>query len=105
MMHIGISSGGNEPRLSVRLNNQTAVIFHGISEGSFGSYVNKNKPDVVIIYADYHQDQSTLSSIRNVITKQSDHIVVSYVRDMIEDISLVEMVEKARFSYFPLELA
>lgn len=104
MMHIGISSG-NEPKLNVRLNNQTAVIFHGISDGSFGSFVNDNKPDVVIIYADYHQDQSTLSSIRNVITKQSDHIVVIYVRDMIEDISLVEMVEKARFSYLPLELA
>jgi DNA polymerase elongation subunit (family B) len=104
MMHIGISSG-NDPKLNVRLNNQTAVIFHGISDGSFGSFVNENKPDVVIIYADYHHDQSTLSSIRNVITKQSDHIVVIYVRDMIEDISLVEMVEKARFSYLPLELA
>jgi DNA polymerase elongation subunit (family B) len=107
MMHIGISSGGNEPKLNVRLNNQTAaVIFHGISDGSFGSFVNENKPDIVIMYADYHQDQSTLSSIRNVITKQSDHIVVIYVRDMmVEDISLVEMVEKARFSYLSLELA
>jgi DNA polymerase elongation subunit (family B) len=105
IMHIGISSGGNEPKLNVRLNNQMAVIFHGISDGSFGSFVNENKPDVVIMYADYHQDQITLSSIRNVITKQLDHIVVIYVRDMIEDISLAKMVEKARFSYLPLELA
>src|SRR5918994_2283116 len=105
MMHIDVSSNVTEPKLNVQLGNQTAVIFHKISDGSFGSFVNENKADVVIIYADYHQDQSTLSSIRNVITKQSDHIVVIYVRDMIEDISLVEMVEKARFSYLPLKLA
>src|ERR671919_1941384 len=51
MMHIDVSSGGNEPKLNVRLDNQTSVIFHGISDGSFGSFVNANKPDVAIIYA------------------------------------------------------
>src|ERR671911_293181 len=105
MMHIDVSSGGNEPKLNVRLDNQTPVIFHGISDGSFGSFVNENKPDVAIIYADYHQDRNTLTSIRNVITKQSDHIVTIYMRDKTEYISLVEMVEKARFSYLPLKLA
>ena len=91
--------------LTYRLDTQTAVIFNGLSDGSFSSYVNENKPDVAIIYADYHQDQGTLTSISNVITKQSNHIVIVYVRDMIEDISLAEMVEKARFSYLPLNLA
>src|SRR5918996_1009514 len=105
MMHIDVSSGGNEPKLNVRLDNQPAVIFHGISDGSFGSFVNENKPDVVIIYADYHQDRSTLTSIHNVITKQSDHVVIIHVRDKIEYISLVDMVEKTRFSYLPLKLA
>src|ERR671919_1377696 len=105
IMHIGISSGGNEPKLNVRLDNQTAVIFHGISDGSFGSFVDANKPDVAIIYADYHQDRCTHTSICNVITKRSDRIVIIYVRDKIEYISLVEMVEKARFSYLPLDLA
>jgi hypothetical protein len=56
LMHIGISSG-IEPKLNVRLDNQSAVIFNGLSDGSFGSFVNKNKPDVAIIYADHHQDQ------------------------------------------------
>src|SRR5919106_264933 len=46
MMHIGISSG-NEPKLNVRLDNQTAVIFHGISDESFGSFVDANKPDML----------------------------------------------------------
>jgi hypothetical protein len=105
MMHIGVSSSGNEPKLNVRLDNQMAFIFHGISDGSFGSFVNENKPDVAIIYADYHQDRSTLTSIRNVITSQSDHTVIIYVRDKTEYISLVDMVEKTRFSYLPLKLA
>src|SRR5918994_7860642 len=65
MMHIDVSSG-NEPKLNVRLDNQTEVIFDGISDGSFSSFVNENKPDVAIIYADYHQDQCTLTSIHNV---------------------------------------
>jgi DNA polymerase family B len=104
LMHIG-TSNGIEPRLNVRLDNQTTVIFNGLSDGSFSSFVNENEIDVAIIYADHHQDQSTLTSIRDVITKQSDRIVIIYVRDLIRDISLVEMVEKARFSYFPLKLA
>src|ERR687892_6391 len=33
MMHIDVSSDGNEPKLNVRLDNQTSVIFHGISDG------------------------------------------------------------------------
>jgi DNA polymerase elongation subunit (family B) len=103
-MHIGISSG-NEPKLDVRLDNQTAVIFNGLSDGSFGYFVSKNKPDVTIIYADHHRDQSTLTSVRNVITKQLDRIVIINVRDIIRDISLVEIVEKAQFSYLPLKLA
>src|ERR687892_327335 len=51
------------------------------------------------------KDRSTLTSICNVITKQLDHTVIIHVRDKIEYISLVEMVEKARFSYLPLKLA
>src|SRR5918994_663881 len=91
MMHIGISSG-NEPKLNVRLDNQTAVIFHGISDESFGSFVDANKPDLAIIYADYHQDRCTLTLIQKFITKLSEHIVIIYVRDRIEYISLVEIV-------------
>src|SRR5919106_1091268 len=105
MMHIGVSSSGNEPKLNVRLDNQTEDIFDGISDGSFSSFVNENKPDLAIIYADYHQDRSTLTSIRNVITKQSEHIVIIYIRDKTEYVSLIELVEKARFSYLPFKLA
>src|SRR5919106_2537950 len=105
MIHIDVSSGGYEPKLNVLLDNQTPVVFHGRSDGSFSSFVEENKPDVAIIYADYHQDRCTLTSIHNVITKLSEHIVIIYMRDKTEYISLVEMVEKARFSHLPLKLA
>ena len=104
LMHIGIS-GGNEPKLNVRLDNQMAVIFNGLSDGSFSSFVDNNNPEIAIICADHHHDQNTLISIRNVITKQSNRIVIIYVRDIIRDVSLVQVVEKARFSYLPLNLA
>src|SRR5919106_1586542 len=105
MMHIDVSSNGTEPKLNALLDNQTPVVFHGISDGSFSSFVDENKPDLAIIYADYHQDQSTLTSIRNVITERSKHIVIIYMRDKTEYVSLIELVEKARFSYLPLKLA
>ena len=104
MMHIRISSG-SEPKLNVRLDNQTSVIFNGPSDESFGSYVNENKPNIAIIYAEHRQDQSILNLIRNVIAEQSSRTVVVRTRDTIEDTSLVEMVEKAQFSYLPLKLA
>ena len=73
-MHIDVSSSGIEPKLNVLLDNQMAVIFHGISGGSFNTFIDENKPDFAIIYTDYYQDRSTLTSIRNVITRQSEHI-------------------------------
>ena len=104
IMHIRISSG-SEPKLNLRLDNQSSVIFNGPSDESFGSYVNENKPDIAIIYAEYRQDRSILNSIRNVSAEQSNQTVVVHIRDTIEDISLVEMVEKARCSYLSLKLA
>ena len=79
MMHIRISSGSVPKYVHVRLDNQTPIIFNGLSDDSFGSYVNENKPDIAIIYAEHRQDQSILNSIRNVISEQSSRTVV-YVR-------------------------
>ena len=55
MMHIRIS-GGSEPKLTVRFDNQISVIFNGLSDDSFGSYVYENKPDIAIVYAEYRQE-------------------------------------------------
>jgi hypothetical protein len=92
MMHIRISSG-SEPKLTVRLDDQTPVIFNGQSDESFGSYVNENKPDIAIVYAEYRQDRSIPTSVHNVITEQSGRTVVVRTRYTIEDVSLVEIGE------------
>jgi DNA polymerase elongation subunit (family B) len=104
MMHIRISSG-SEPKVMVRLDDQTPVIFNGQSDESFGSYVNENKPDIAIVYAEYRQDRSIFTSVRSIIAEQSSRIVVIHTSYTIEDISLVDVVEKARFSYLPLQQA
>lgn len=57
------------------------------------------------IYTDYQQDQSIFASIGNIITQNSHQTVVIHTRDTIEDIYLVELIEKSRFSYLTLKLA
>ena len=57
------------------------------------------------IYTDYQQDQSIFASIGNIITQNSHQTVVIYTRDTTEDIYLVELIEKSRFSYLTLKLA
>jgi DNA polymerase elongation subunit (family B) len=56
-------------------------------------------------YTDYQQDQSIFASIGNIITPHSHQTVVIHTRDTIEDIYLVELIEKSRFSYLTLKLA
>jgi hypothetical protein len=56
-------------------------------------------------YTDYQQDQSIFASIGNIITQNSHQTVVIHTRDTIEDIYLVELIEKSRFSYLTLKLA
>src|SRR5215831_8719716 len=107
IMHIRIisSSGSSKLKLNVRVDNQMSSIFNGPSDKSFGSYVNEKKPDIAIIYAEYKQN-NILTSIRDVLADQSSQkIVVVHTHDIIEDISLVEVVEKSRFSYLPLKMA
>ena len=50
-------------------------------------------------------DHDIVISIDNIITKYCDQIVVIHSRDTVDDISFVELVEKARFSYLPLKFA
>lgn len=106
IMHIRISSCGSKLKLNVRVDNQMSIIFNGPSDKSFGSFINEKKPDIAIIYAEYKQANNILTSIHDVLTHQlSQKIVVVHAHDTIEDISLVEVVEKTRFSYLPLKLA
>jgi len=106
IMHIRISSSGSsKPKLNVRIDNRMSIIFNGSSDESFGSYVNKNKPDIAIVYAEYKQDNNILASLCDVLADQPSHIIVVHTHDIIEGLSLAEVVEKTRFSYLPLKMA
>lgn len=88
IMHIGLSSHGknDEIILNLRLENQTSIISNTVSDQSFISVFNENQPDIAIIYGDYRQDHSTLTSVDNIITQYSNQTVIIHVSDRIEDI-------------------
>ena len=107
IVHIRTSGDekNDELKLNVRLENQTSIVSNTLSDQSFISCIIENQPDIAIIYGDYRQDHSTLTSVDNIITQNSNQTVILHVSDRIEDIHLIELVEKARFSYLPLKLA
>jgi hypothetical protein len=107
IMHvrIGDDSKNDEIIFKVRLDNRTSVVFKDLIYESFISCIKENEPDIAIVYEDYQYDHDIASSIDNIITKFCSQTVVIHTRDTVEDISLVELIEKARFSYLPLKLA
>ena len=107
IMHIriGDDSENDEIIFKVRLENGTSVVFDGLSYESFISCIKENGPDIAIIYEEYQYDNDIASSIGNLITEYCNRTVVIRSRDTVDDISLIELVERARFSYLPLKLA
>src|SRR5919106_2541559 len=107
IIHIRIIGTGKTDviKLNVRLDNQMPITFDGLSDESFITYINENNPDIVIIYSVDQQDRNTLTLLADIISKYSNQTVVLFARDSIEDISLVELVEKSRFSFLPLKYA
>ena len=107
IMHIriGDDSENDEIIFKVRLENGISVVFDGLSYESFISCIKENGPDIAIIYEEYQYDNDIASSIGNLITEYCNRTVVIRSRDTVDDISLVELVERARFSYLPLKLA
>ena len=107
IMHIriGDESKNDEIIFKARLENGTSVAFNGLSYESFISCIKENEPDIAIIYEDYQYDYDIASSIDDIITKYCNQTIVIHSRDTVDDISFVELVEKARFSYLPLKLA
>jgi DNA polymerase elongation subunit (family B) len=104
-IRIGDDSENDEIIFKVRLENGTSVAFDGLSYESFISCIKENGPDIAIIYEEYQYDNDIASAIGNLITEYCNRTVVIHSRDTVDDISLVELVEKARFSYLPLKLA
>jgi DNA polymerase elongation subunit (family B) len=106
IMHIRIGDDSKNDGIifNVRLENEMSVIFNGLSYESFISCIKENEPDVAIIYEDSQYDHDIVSSIDNIITKYCNQTVVIHSLDTVDDVSIVEIVEKARFSYLPMRL-
>jgi hypothetical protein len=104
-IRIGNDSKNDEIIFNVRLEKGMSVVFNELFYESFISCIKENEPDIAIIYEDYQYDHDIASSVNNIITKYCNQTVVIHSRDAIDDISIVELVEKARFSYLPLKLA
>lgn len=106
IMHIRIDDDGHNDDITfkVRFEKGASVLFYKPSFEGFISCLKENEPDVAIIYEDSQYDHDIVSSIDNIITKYCNQTVVIHSLDTV-DISIVEIVEKARFSYLPLKLA
>jgi DNA polymerase elongation subunit (family B) len=101
--------GGDDENKSKKLvvtsENQTTIEFGGLTDQSFASHVSENSPDIVIFSGDYYKHDAILASADNAFARLSGQAVVIHSLDTIDTIHLLELVEKARFSYFPLRLA
>jgi DNA polymerase elongation subunit (family B) len=108
IMHIRIDNnrGNDDITFKVRLESGTSIVFYGtLSYESFISCLKEDEPDIAIFYEDYQYDHDIGGSIDSIITNYCNQTVVIHTRDAVDDISLIEFIEKARFSYLPLKLA
>jgi DNA polymerase elongation subunit (family B) len=92
----------NGSKLAVRCENQTSItIFDGLSDPRFISYLTENNPEIVVFC-----DRNLLSVPDAPFFKEwSRQKVVIYTHNAVHDTPIVELIEKARFSYIPLRLA
>ena len=107
-MHIRIdndSKNDDDITFNVRIENGTSVVCNGLSYESFISCIKENKPDIAIIYEENQYDYDIVNSIDSIITKSRDQTVVIHTRDTVEGIPVIELIEKARFSYLPMKQA
>jgi len=90
-------------KLVVRTDEQSVTLaVSDLSNPEFISYISQNNPDIVVFCGDYNLLNSHNDKSFGELLKLK---VVIYTRNSIYDIHLLELVEKARFSYLPLKLA
>jgi DNA polymerase elongation subunit (family B) len=93
----------NGSKLVVRCENQTSItIFDGLSDPRFISYLTENNPEILVFCGDHN-----LLSPPDVpfFKEWSRQKVIVYTHDTVHDTPIVELTEKARFSYLPLRFA
>lgn len=89
--------------LSMRINEQaTTFVIDHLSDPAFVSYISHNDPDIVVFCGDYNLLYSLKDSDFTELFKRR---VIIHTHNSMQDFNLLELVEKARFSYLPLRLA
>jgi DNA polymerase elongation subunit (family B) len=89
-------------KLVIRFENQTSIIFDGLCDPSFVPYLTENNPDIIVFFGDHN----LLSHLDAPIFKEwSRQKVIIYAHNTMLDILIVELIEKAKFSFLPLNLA
>jgi DNA polymerase elongation subunit (family B) len=107
-VYIEVMSKGNDndakklTKFVVKCENQTSIVFNGLSDPSFISYITTNNFDIIVFSGD-----RDLLSIQSApfFTEWSRQKVIIYAHGLANDFYLLGLVEKARFSYLPLKLA
>jgi DNA polymerase elongation subunit (family B) len=90
-------------KVAVSTNEQvTTFAINGLSDPGFISYISQNDTDIVILCGNYQ----LLYSLNNkLFLEYLRQRVVIHTHNTINNIHLVELVEKARFGYLPLKFA
>jgi hypothetical protein len=89
-------------KLVVTHENKTPFIFNERRDPNFISYLTKNNPDIVVFCGDYN-----LLSPRDApfFEEWSRQKVIINTHSAMDNTHLLELVERARFSYLPLKQA
>jgi hypothetical protein len=102
-----LSETANDSNSSLKLvvttdEQATTIVINGLSDPVFVSYISQNDPDIILFDGDYNLlDSHNVKSLSEILKRK----VIIFNRNSIYDIHLLELVEKARFSYLPLKLA
>ena len=108
MMFIQTLSGDakkEQPKLIIRTDarsNATALEITSLSDPNFISYLTKINPDIIIFCGD---NQPLYSQNDAIFKGWFKYKVIIHSRNPMEDIELLELVEKARFGYLPIREA
>lgn len=92
-------------RLVVRTNSKSAATTfeaNGLSDPIFISHITKINPDIIIFCGN---DVPVYSRNDTFFKEWSEHKVIIHSHNPMEEIELLELVEKAKFGYLPLRLA
>jgi hypothetical protein len=96
-----VTSNKNELKLFIKTNEQasTTLSVNSLSDPALISYISQCDPDMIVLCGDYD-----FHNYKDFTELYKQKVIVS-TRNAMSNIDLVELVEKSRFSYFPLRLA